>query len=591
MENKKKLNIFQCIFFSLKTSFIASPPFFLLKVLFTLLQTCIPLINLWIWRQIINGTVSGKTFVAILLWLALYLMLKLISYGLTTVGGWVEWWYSQKIFFYFERILIDKVAHIDLSFFDSSTMNDEIGNLFQNVYNVTELIWVVFRMLASVVSVISSFVIVTSYKWWAGAVIVLLLIPYTVYQRWHKERMYRVNRSMMHDNREKGYIQDLFQHNSVQFEMKLYGFADHYINRFHKAYGNMYRINRKEEVRDNIVSGLLTFFNFLGDGLILVATVTDIIAGHMLIGDLQYHVGMVSQLRTQISTIIGYVNELHLKRIKIEDVLHFMSIEPVIEKSGDRTPSPCPRIEFCNVSFRYPACENYVLKDCSFVIEPHEKIGLIGLNGAGKSTIIKLMFRFYDPESGVIKLDGVDLKEYDVYKVRKIFGTLFQEYVTYHLPLREIIALSDFESRFDDEKLQKACDISGVSAIIKDWEDGFDSVLGRYYTDNGKDLSGGQWQLVSLARAYFRDSEFMILDEPSAALDPISEDRIFAQLYDLSDGKSAVTISHRLSNTMLADRILIIADGKITEQGTHEELMKQDGLYAHLFSLQASRYM
>lgn len=214
------------------------------------------------------------------------------------------------------------------------------------------------------------------------------------------------------------------------------------------------------------------------------------------------------------------------------------------------------------MSFCYPNCEQYVLKDCSFTIEPHEKIGLIGLNGAGKSTIIKLLFRFYDPEEGEVLLDGVNLKEYNIYAVRKVFGVLFQDYVTYCLPLREIIALSDFDERFNDEKLKKASDISGLTEVIKDWEQGFDSVLGRYYADNGnKDFSGGQWQLVGLTRAYFKESEYMILDEPSAALDPISEDRIFEQLYRLSESKSSVTISHRLSNTTLADKILVIGDG------------------------------
>ena len=214
------------------------------------------------------------------------------------------------------------------------------------------------------------------------------------------------------------------------------------------------------------------------------------------------------------------------------------------------------------MSFCYPNCEQYVLKDCSFTIEPHEKIGLIGLNGAGKSTIIKLLFRFYDPEEGEVLLDGVNLKEYNVYAVRKVFGVLFQDYVTYCLPLREIIALSDFDERFNDEKLKETADISGLTEVIKDWEQGFDSVLGRYYADNGnKDFSGGQWQLVGLTRAYFKESEYMILDEPSAALDLISEDRIFEQLYHLSEGKSSVTISHRLSNTTLADKILVIGDG------------------------------
>ena len=215
---------------------------------------------------------------------------------------------------------------------------------------------------------------------------------------------------------------------------------------------------------------------------------------------------------------------------------------------------------------------------------------MIGLNGAGKSTIIKLLFRFYDPQEGSIKLDGIDLKEYNIYEVRKVFGVLFQDYVTYSLPLREIIALSDFDHRFDNERLDKACTISGANKIFANWKDGYDTVLGRYYTDNGAELSGGQWQLVALSRAYFKDSSYMILDEPSAALDPISEDRIFEQLYELSKGKSSITISHRLSNTTLADKILVIGDGHIIEQGSHPELLRKNGQYAHLFNLQASRY-
>ena len=317
----------------------------------------------------------------------------------------------------------------------------------------------------------------------------------------------------------------------------------------------------------------------------------DVFGGIIGIGDLQYNLSMVTRLREQAGLLTQKINHFLNDNAKLLELQEFMDMEPKTEKSGTLKPSNNPKIEFCNVSFRYPNSEEYVLKNCSFAIEPHEKIGLIGLNGAGKSTIIKLMFRFYDPEEGCIKLDGVDIREYDVYAVRKIFGVLFQDYVTYCLPLREIIALSDFGERFNEEKLKKACDISGASDVIKDWEDGFDSVLGRYYADNGKDLSGGQWQLVGLARAYFKDSEYMILDEPSAALDPISEDRIFEKLYRLSEGKSSFTISHRLSNTTLADKILVIGDGHIVEQGSHFELLKQNGKYAELFRLQASKYV
>lgn len=331
--------------------------------------------------------------------------------------------------------------------------------------------------------------------------------------------------------------------------------------------------------------------NVFSEFLVLTLSVFDVVNQKIGIGDLQYNLNMVSRLRGQAQELMDNVNRFLDNNTRLLELQEFIDLRPEVEKNGTLQPSDNPRIEFCNVSFRYPNAEQYVLRNCSFTIEPHEKIGLIGLNGAGKSTIIKLMFRFYDPEEGSIRLDGVDLKEYDIYAVRKVFGVLFQDYVTYCLPLREIIALSDFDERFNDEKLKRVCDISGASEIIKDWEQGFDSVLGRYYADNGKDMSGGQWQLVGLARAYFKDSEYMILDEPSAALDPISEDRIFEQLYHLSEGKSSVTISHRLSNTTLADKILVIADGHIIEQGSHDELLRQNGQYARLFHLQASKYI
>jgi ABC-type multidrug transport system fused ATPase/permease subunit len=309
------------------------------------------------------------------------------------------------------------------------------------------------------------------------------------------------------------------------------------------------------------------------------------------IGDFEYNVSMVARLRSQSKSCIANINTFINKNEKINELREFMNIEPMIEKTGAQKPSACPRIEFCNVSFKYPNTDKYVLNNCTFVVEPNEKIGLIGLNGAGKTTIIKLLFRFYDPEKGCIKLDGVDLKEYDVYAVRSIFGVLFQDYVKYALPLREIIALPDFEKRFDDAKLKAACDVSGATDIIIDWEDGFDSPLGTYYSDNCEHLSGGQWQLVGLARAYFKPSRCIVLDEPSAALDPISEDRIFEQLYHLSEGKSAITISHRLSNTTIADKILVISDGHIIEEGSHADLLKMNGEYARLFNLQAQRYI
>ena len=591
--NKIKLlfsGLFKNVWFGIKTSFGASKFYFSMKLLTLFSTTAIPLFNIWLWKEVLNGIV-GKNSMLVMICLSLYLVLKLAAYLLGQFNVYINARYSDELQFYIETVMMEKTSRMDLAFFDSAKMGDKVRHARSNFNIMTNMTWLVFDILSATVNVIATLVIVSSYKWWLGIVTIALLIPFLIYNKKYTEKRLQMEKEQIRDNRKKDYYNGVFFDNNVQFEIKLNNIGDYFIGHYKEMWQKLYRINKKEDVKHNFRNLLIMLINVSAEALVLAISVMDVVSKAIGIGDLQYNLSMVSRLRSQSQALMDNVTMFLNNNTRLIELQEFMDIEPQTEKSGTKLPSENPRIEFCNVSFRYPSSEQYVLKDCSFTIEPHEKIGLIGLNGAGKSTIVKLMFRFYDPEEGVIKLDGVDLKEYDVYAVRRVFGVLFQDYVTYCLPLREIIALSDFGERFNDDKLNKACDISGASEIIRDWEHGFDSVLGRYYADNGKDLSGGQWQLVGLARAYFKDSEYMILDEPSAALDPISEDRIFEQLYHLSEGKSSVTISHRLSNTTLADKILVISDGHIIEQGSHAELLKQNGKYAHLFNLQASKYI
>ena len=582
----------QNVWFGIKTSFLASGFCFSMKMLILVSRTVIPLVNIWLWKEVLNGISdyrnNGKT---ILICLSVYLFLLFATYLLDQFNDYVNDRYSRELQFYIEKLMMEKTSRMDLSFFDSAKMGDKVRHARSNFDAMTQMTWFAFDILSAAINVVATLILVSAYRWWLGLITLVFLIPYMVYNKKRTERKLEMEKEQLRDSRKRDYYRDVFFDNNIQFEVKLNRIGAYFIGKYKETWQKLFRINKTESIRHNIITTLLMIVNVSCEFLVLTVSVFDVINKRIGIGDLQYNLSMVSRLRSQAQDLIIYVNKFLIDNTRLIELREFMEIRPEVEKSGTRKPSDNPKIEFCNVSFRYPNAEQFVLKDCSFTIEPHEKVGLIGLNGAGKSTIIKLMFRFYDPEEGCIKLDGVDLKEYNVYAVRKVFGVLFQDYVTYCLPLREIIALSDFDERFNDEKLKRACDISGASDVIKDWENGFDSVLGRYYADNGKDLSGGQWQLVGLARAYFKDSEYMILDEPSAALDPISEDRIFEHLYHLSEGKSSVTISHRLSNTTLADKILVIGDGHIIEQGSHFELLKQNGKYAELFNLQASKYV
>ena len=584
--------ILKNVWFGITTCFKASKFYFSMKFVILMFTTLIPLGNLWLWKEVLNGITDFENHEnTVIVYLIMYLVLLTATYLIDRFDNYVERRYTDELVFYIDRVMMEKTSRMDLSFFDSAQMGDKVRHTRDSFFTVLCLSWVVFDILSSLINVVATLVIVCTYKWWLGVVTLILLIPFMLYNKKRTERKMEMEKEQLRDNRKKDYYNGVFFNNDIQFEIKLNNIGSYFIDKYKETWQKLYKINRSEDIKHSIINTLIMIVNVSSEFLVLTVSAFDVVNKHIGIGDLQYNLSMVSRLRSQSQTLMNQVNRFLKDNTRLIELQEFMDIEPQVEKSGTRMPSSNPKIEFCNVSFRYPNAEQYVLKDCSFTIEPHEKIGLIGLNGAGKSTIIKLMFRFYDPEEGSIKLDGVDLKEYDIYAVRKIFGVLFQDYVTYCLPLRKIIALSDFDERFNDEKLKKACDISGASEVIKDWENGYDSILGRYYADNGKDLSGGQWQLVGLARAYFKDSEYMILDEPSAALDPISEDRIFEQLYHLSEGKSSVTISHRLSNTTLADKILVIGDGHIIEQGSHFELLRQGGKYAELFHLQASKYI
>ena len=583
--------LFKNVWFAIKTCFLASKFYFSLKLLILLSTTAIPLVNIWLWKEVLNGIVDfSERKQTVIVCLVFYLALLMGTHLLARFDDYVEDRYMDELKFYLDATMMDKTSRMDLAFFDSAQMGDKVKHARNNLGTMMSMSWLVFDILSATINVITTLVIVSTYKWWLGVITLALLIPHMLYNKHHTEYKLALEKEQLRENRKKYYFHDTFFNNNIQFEIKLNNIGTYFIDNYKALWLKMYRINRNVDIKHRIINTLIMIVNVSSEFLVLVVSIFDVVAKQIGIGDLQYNLSMVSRLRGQSQALTSSINTLLNDSTRLTELQEFMAIKSQIEKTGTLKPSSNPQIEFCNVSFRYPNAEQYVLKNCSFTIKPHEKVGLIGLNGAGKTTIVKLIFRFYDPEEGCIKLDGVDLKEYDVYAVRKVFGVLFQDYVQYALPLREIIALPDFDERFNDEKLQKACDISGVSEIIKDWEDGFDSVLGRYYADNAKDLSGGQWQLVGLARAYFKDSEFMILDEPSAALDPISEDRIFEQLYHLSEGKSSVTISHRLSNTTLADKILVIGDGHIIEQGSHFALLKQNGKYAELFNLQASKY-
>jgi len=276
----------------------------------------------------------------------------------------------------------------------------------------------------------------------------------------------------------------------------------------------------------------------------------------------------------------------------LEDLFAFFRMEPRIRSKPSALPVPRPireGLEFRNVSFRYPGAERDALHNVSFELRPGQRIALIGENGAGKTTITKLIARLYDPTEGQILLDGTDLREFDLEDWRGEVGVIFQDYMRYHMLLWENIGLGRVELLGDRQRIEKAARLSLATDVAARLEKGLEQMVGRRFT-GGVDLSGGEWQKVALGRAYMRDAQLLILDEPTATLDARAEHRVFERFADLTRGKIAVLISHRFSTVRMADRILVLHDGEVLEDGTHEELLALNGQYAELFELQASGY-
>ncbi|HXS22932.1 MAG TPA: ABC transporter ATP-binding protein, partial [Gemmatimonadales bacterium] len=315
-------------------------------------------------------------------------------------------------------------------------------------------------------------------------------------------------------------------------------------------------------------------------------------AGVFTIGVLTFLTGSFRQSRDLIQRVLLSLTQVFEQSLYLDDLFSFLALEPTVRSAPDARPVPLPIRQgfvFENVGFRYPGSDAWAVRHLDFTLEPGERIALVGENGAGKTTLAKLLVRLYDPTEGRILLDGVDLRQYDITSLRQNVGVIFQDFVRYDLIIRENIAVGNIERLSDEPRLHGAAQRSLADSVVGRLAGRYDQMLGRRF-EGGVELSGGEWQKVALARAYMRDAQLLILDEPTAALDARAEYQVFLRFSELTAGKMAVLISHRFSTVRMADRILVLRAGELAEQGTHEELVARGGLYAELFQLQAAGY-
>jgi ATP-binding cassette subfamily B protein len=375
-------------------------------------------------------------------------------------------------------------------------------------------------------------------------------------------------------------------------EVKLFGLSGFFSDRFQQLANQIYREDVTLSRSKLFVGGLLGIFGTLGYYGAYIYVIWQTIHGRYDIGQFTFLTTAIQQASSNLQQVFSTASGIADQALFLTDLVAFFKMKPTVQSKANarRAPRPIKKgFEFRNVSFAYAGTSRQVLKNFSFTLRPGERVALIGENGEGKTTIVKLITRLYDPTEGQILLDGVDLREYSLEDLHREIGVIFQDFMRYEMTAMDNIGVGNLGRAEDIEGIKAAAEKSLADGVVAKLEHGYDQVLGRRF-EGGVELSGGEWQKMALARAYLRDAQLLILDEPTAALDARSELEVFERFADLTHGKMALLISHRFSTVRMADRIVVLSEGRLIEEGNHQTLIQAGGVYAQMFEMQAASY-
>ncbi|HUB60548.1 MAG TPA: ABC transporter ATP-binding protein [Puia sp.] len=488
--------------------------------------------------------------------------------------------------------IMQHAAELDLDQFEDSTFYDKLERARQQTTGRTVLLSQVMGQVQDLVSMGFLAVGLMAFNPWLILLLLVAVVPAFLGESYFNDRTYAMTRAQTEERRELDYLRYLGASDDTAKEVKLFGLADFLVGRFRRLADKFYRDGRALMIRRSAWGTLFALLGSVGYYSAYAVIIFRAVSGVLSIGDLTFLAGSFRQLRSLLEGILGRFTSVSQGAIYLQDLFEFFEIKPRIVTVAQPKRFPRPIREgfrFENVGFRYQHSERWANRHLNFTLRAGERLALVGENGAGKTTLIKLITRLYDPTEGRILLDGVDLREYDPAELRRQVGVIFQDYLRYQMTMAQNIAVGNIDRQGDRELIEAAARQSLAHALAERLPAQYDQELGRRFR-SGVELSGGEWQKVALARAYMRDAQLLILDEPTAALDARAEYEVFQRFADLTKGRTAVLISHRFSTVRMADRILVLEKGEMLEIGSHEELLERGGKYAELFELQASGY-
>ncbi|HEX9607649.1 MAG TPA: ABC transporter ATP-binding protein [Gemmatimonadaceae bacterium] len=573
-------------------------------IVLRIVRSVVPVTSFWVGKLILDSVIAAKaghgSLTQVWRYLALELAIVLTGEVLARASSLIESLLGDLFSNAMSVQLMEHAAKLDLAQFEDPEFYDHLERARRQTVGRIALLSLLLSMSQDALTLLTLATALIAYNPWLLLLLAVAVIPsflgethfaalgYSLLFRWTPER------------RQLDYLRYVGASDKTAKEVQMFGLAPWLTERYRDLSQKFYEENRSLSVRRGVVSALLSILGTVGYYAAYIVILIRAVKGGITIGTLTFLAASFGRGRDVIQNILLSASNVAEQALYLRDLFVFLEMRPTIESPPNARQVPA-KIQsgfvFENVGFRYPESERWAVRNVDLVLRPGERVALVGENGAGKTTITKLLARLYDPTEGRITLDGVDLKEYDLVSLRHTIGVIFQDFVRYDMRFDENIGVGEIESvRADLDRnngtppvISAAAENSLAASLLPRFSKGYQQMLGRRF-DEGVDLSGGEWQKIALARAYIRDAQVLILDEPTAALDARAEYEVFLRFSELVAGRMAILISHRFSTVRMADRIIVLRHGKVEEQGSHEELLANGGLYEELFTMQAQGY-
>jgi ATP-binding cassette, subfamily B, bacterial len=566
----------------------------------TLLQALLPGALAWVGKLIIDAVVlasknGGEAERALVYrYVAIELGLAVLALGLSRLSGFVREVLRVNLGNLINEQILAKSLSLELRHFEDSKTYDVMQNARREAsMRPLSLALAGLTVIKNLITLATFAALLWTVAWWSAALLIVAAIPSFIAETRLSGEAFRLYSWRAPEGRRLNYLEWILTRDSHVKEVKLYDLGPLVLGRYRGLFAKFLAEDRRLATRRLLLGtlfGAISLAAFYGCYLAVAGRAAR---GEITLGDLTLGLAVFRQGQGAFEAVLSSVAGMYEDALFMSNLFLFLALPTNAEKSRVQPPKPLPRgqaaIEFKNVSFKYPGKEGFALKDFTLTIGAGEKLALVGENGAGKSTLVKLLMRLYEPSEGEILYGGVDLRDFDVRELRQRFGAVFQDFVRYQFNAGENIGLGDVERLEDQPAIERAAKSGGADEVINELPDKYGTVLGGWF-EKGQELSGGQWQKLAISRAFMREAQILILDEPTASIDAEAEVALFDRFKRLAADRSAIIISHRFSTVRMADRIAVLEKGKLSELGTHEELLAKNGRYARLFALQAQGY-